>query len=197
MIIGTATALSQSRLTRTRLTQPALVPGDSAGVPRRRTAQWLIEVGWTDWMGPGQVECCFTSMMTRYRASCPRMSVDILGTNRDQCRSMAVQCCFTSTETVRPIRTESPGRPPRFSHSSWGLDGHWQDLGISQWVCRTDKNDCDERCIKRGIWGWTSGGRIYVPCTIHSHARGDYRRRRLRSLSLPLVFVWRHESFEH
>ena len=43
--------------------------------------------------------------------------VDILGTNCDQCRSM-VQCCFTSTETVKLIRTESPGRPPRLSHSS-------------------------------------------------------------------------------
>ena len=55
------------------------------------------------------------------RASCPRMSVDILGTNCDQCRSM-VQYCFTSTETVRLIRTESPGRPPRHSHSSWTLN---------------------------------------------------------------------------
>ena len=45
------------------------------------------------------------------------MSVDILGTSCDQCRS-TVQCCFTSTETVRLIRTESPGRPPRLSHSS-------------------------------------------------------------------------------
>ena len=54
------------------------------------------------------------------RASCPRMSVDTLGTNCDQCRSM-VQCCFTSTETVRLIRTESPRRPPRLSHSSWTL----------------------------------------------------------------------------
>ena len=52
------------------------------------------------------------------RDSCPRMSVDILGTNCDQCLSM-VQCCFTSTETGRLIRTESPGRPPRLSHSSW------------------------------------------------------------------------------
>ena len=43
--------------------------------------------------------------------------VDILGTNCDQCRSM-VQCCFMSTETVRPIKTGSPGRPPRLSHSS-------------------------------------------------------------------------------
>ena len=54
------------------------------------------------------------------RASCPRMSADILGTNCDQRRS-TVQCCFTSTETVRLIRTESPGRPPRLSHSSWTL----------------------------------------------------------------------------
>ena len=54
------------------------------------------------------------------RASCPRMSVDILGTNCDQCLSM-VQCCFTSTETVRLIRTENPGRLPRLSHSCWTL----------------------------------------------------------------------------
>ena len=46
------------------------------------------------------------------RASCPRMSVDIFGTKCDQCRSM-VQCCFTSTEAVKLIRSESPGRPPR------------------------------------------------------------------------------------
>ena len=52
------------------------------------------------------------------RASCPRMSVDILGTNCDQCVCM-VQCCFTSTETIRLIRMESPGRPPQLSHSSW------------------------------------------------------------------------------
>ena len=35
--------------------------------------------------------------------------VDILGTNCDQCLRMA-QCCFTSTETARLIRTGSPGR---------------------------------------------------------------------------------------
>ena len=43
--------------------------------------------------------------------------VDILGTNCNQCVS-TVQRCFTSTETVRFIRTESPGRPPRLSHTS-------------------------------------------------------------------------------
>ena len=30
-------------------------------------------------------------------------------------------CCFTSTKIVRLIRSESPGRPPRLSHSSWTL----------------------------------------------------------------------------
>ena len=44
--------------------------------------------------------------------------VDIFGTNCDQYLSM-VQCCFTSTETIRLVRTGSPGRPPRLSHSSW------------------------------------------------------------------------------
>ena len=35
--------------------------------------------------------------------------------------SGSVQCCFTSTETVRTIvlGTGSPGRPPRLSHSSY------------------------------------------------------------------------------
>ena len=54
------------------------------------------------------------------RASCPQTSADVLGTNCDQCQSM-VQCCFTSTETVRLIRTESPGRPHQRSHGSWTL----------------------------------------------------------------------------
>ena len=48
------------------------------------------------------------------------MSVDILGTSWDQCRSM-VQCCFTSVVTKRLVRTDSPGWPPRLSHSSWTM----------------------------------------------------------------------------
>ena len=48
------------------------------------------------------------------------MSVDILGTSWDQCRSM-VQSIFTSTETRRLVRTDSPGGPPRLSHSSWTM----------------------------------------------------------------------------
>ena len=38
---------------------------------------------------------------------------------RHNLRVSNVQCCFTSTETIRLIRDEgSPGRPPRLSHSS-------------------------------------------------------------------------------
>ena len=44
----------------------------------------------------------------------------IWGTSWDQCVSM-VQYSFTSTETIRLIRTDSPGRPPRLSHSSWTM----------------------------------------------------------------------------
>ena len=32
-----------------------------------------------------------------------------------------IQYSFTSTETRRLVRTVSPGRPPRFSHSSWTM----------------------------------------------------------------------------
>ena len=48
------------------------------------------------------------------------MSVDILGTSWDQCWSM-VQYSFTSTETRRLVRTDSPGRPPQLSHRSWTM----------------------------------------------------------------------------
>ena len=56
------------------------------------------------------------------------MSADILGTSWDQCRSI-VQYSFTSTETRRLVRTDSPGRPPRLSHSFWTMNRpnskHW------------------------------------------------------------------------
>ena len=48
------------------------------------------------------------------------MSVDIFGTSWDQCVNM-VQYSFTSAETIRLVRTDSPGRPPRLSHSSWTM----------------------------------------------------------------------------
>ena len=63
-------------------------------------------------------------------AECPRMSVDVLGTSCDQCRSM-VQYSFTSTETRRLVRTDSPGRPPRLSHSSSAAASHWKYPSLS------------------------------------------------------------------
>ena len=36
-----------------------------------------------------------------------------------------VQCCFTSTEAIRLIRTGSPWQPPQLSHSSWTLRARW------------------------------------------------------------------------
>ena len=56
-----------------------------------------------------------------YRTSCDEVMLNVLrcqlGTSCDQCRSM-VKYSFTSTETRRLVRTDSPGRPPRLSHSS-------------------------------------------------------------------------------
>ena len=57
------------------------------------------------------------------------MSADILGTSWDQCISM-VQYCFTSTETIRLVRTDSPGRPPQLSHSSWTVI--YDGMGLAQ-----------------------------------------------------------------
>ena len=51
---------------------------------------------------------------------CPRLSVDIWGTSWDQCRSM-VQYSFTSRETRRLVRMDSPGQPPWLSHTSWTM----------------------------------------------------------------------------
>ena len=64
------------------------------------------------------------------------MSDDILGTNCDQCLSM-VQCWFTSTETVRLTRTESLGRPPRPSHSSWT---RWSSVESKMVFMRSEKS---------------------------------------------------------
>ena len=39
-----------------------------------------------------------------------------------------VHCSFTSTETIGLVRTDSPGRQPRLSHSSWTM---WRLLGYT------------------------------------------------------------------
>ena len=50
------------------------------------------------------------------------MSVDITIRDNgwDQCWNM-VRYSFTSTETRKLVRTDSPGRPSRLSHSSWTM----------------------------------------------------------------------------
>ena len=44
----------------------------------------------------------------------------LAGTSWDQCRS-TVQYCFKSMETLSLVRTDSPGQPPRLSHSPWTM----------------------------------------------------------------------------
>ena len=71
------------------------------------------------------------------------MSLDVGWLVRDKptCDKCTVQCCFSSTETVRLIRTESPGWPPWLSHSSWtltifrshGSDSYFTDCFKIQW----------------------------------------------------------------
>ena len=87
-----------------------------------------------------------------------------------------VQCCFTSTETIRLIRTGSPGRPPRLSYSPWTLRilGNcslvfvqttrvvldWRGVGVlsTSTFCFTSK---EARWLIRdgdGVRGWGGGG---------------------------------------
>ena len=68
------------------------------------------------------------------------MLVDILGTSWDQCRSM-VQYSFTSTETRRLVRTDSPGRPPWLSHSSWTMTLPAQRTGFNVWRQTASRKD--------------------------------------------------------
>ena len=85
--------------------------GSSGSVP-----QWLEWLSGSSRGGKNSAPCLKSSSPVsdddEVEFHVPRMSVDILGTNCDQCLSM-VQCCFASTETVRLVRTDSPGRPPR------------------------------------------------------------------------------------
>ena len=60
-----------------------------------------------------------------------------LGTSCDQCRSM-VQYSFTSSETRRLVRTDSPGRPPRLSHSSWTMTSVWLKMMMSWCLMSSD-----------------------------------------------------------
>ena len=115
----------------------ALRPRKTYGLLGTRGPGWpprLPRISWAQ----VRVQCCFTSTEavrtigdgepgrpTRLSPSswallllCCLMSSDVGWHIRDKLRP---SMCFTSTETVRFVRTESPGRPPRLSHSSWAL----------------------------------------------------------------------------
>ena len=81
------------------------------------------------------------------------MSVDILGTSWDQCESMVqYEYIFTSTETRRLVRTDSPGRPPRLSHSSWTMGLNMSFWCLTSTEARRPIRDGDE--WERGIEEW-------------------------------------------
>ena len=76
------------------------------------------------------------------------MSSDVSWHIRDKLWPMrsTVQQFFTSTETRRLVRTDSPGRPPRLSHSSWTMMKAWFR---------------DRLYIRRAFWRGTCEIRMY------------------------------------
>ena len=91
------------------------------------------------------------------------MSIDILGTSWDQCWSM-VQHSFTSMETRRLIKMDSPGQPPQLSHSSWTMNDserfHVPEIGSiwnqnrKLWFC----HHYIQECLVYGLLLWGRGG---------------------------------------
>ena len=89
----------------------------------------LVRKHGVDWPSIQSIQTkntCFLSLWVPVFTSCCcvayLMSSDVR-TSWDQCVSM-VQYCLTSTETIRLVRSENPGRPPRLSHSSWAQNFH-------------------------------------------------------------------------
>ena len=78
---------------------------------------WKTPPSWTVVLVPRVSSCCLSADEAELHVLGCRLTV---GTSWDQCWSM-VQYCFMSTESVRLVRTDSPGRPPRLSHSSWTM----------------------------------------------------------------------------
>ena len=122
-------------------------------------------------------------------AECPQMSIDILGKSWDQCRSM-VQYSFTSTETRRLVRTDSPGRPLRLSHSSWTMSMERKLVCVLNFfqfnscITRSTSRLC-ERAVEGGIKLQALVHDILPPTTaIVDHAIG------LEELSANEQFFW-------
>ena len=101
------------------------------------------------------------------------MSADILGTSRDQCVSM-VQYSFTSTETIRLVRTDSPGRPPRLSHSSWTVTSLPPELWPPS-LLNSDTTRLTAVLLYLCCFSWPSprraargAGSMRAPCTLRA-----------------------------
>ena len=134
------------------------------------------------------------------------MSADILGTSWDtQCRSM-VQYSLTSTETRRLVRTDSPGRPPRLSHSSWTMSSTFENsclctsLGMPECREMTEQIDWQVKqssqvaCITEetcwGAWDITCWHKAkYITPSI------AWRREAWRDERGPLSMRWTLELF--
>ena len=120
------------------------------------------------------------------------MSVDILGTSWDQCRSMVQYSC-TSTETRRLVRTDSPGRPPRLSHSSWTMRS--LDLADHSFIVRATVGSVCTKGLYLEI-SWTMlwldrPSRLRSLSTLYLHTCQVSYHRQLRSLFLYLCYVIR------
>ena len=95
---------------------------------------------------------------------CCLMSSDVGLHIRDKLRAMRehgsiLLYVFMSTETMRLVRMDSPGRPPRLSHSSWAM-----------WVtCRV--NDC-YLCSTRSTYRCVPDNYKHAPC--HTQTRVTY-----------------------
>ncbi len=118
------------------------------------------------------------------------MSVDILRTNCDQCRSM-VQCCFTSTETVGLIRTESPGRPPRLSHIVKSLRSIFRSCPLCRQLESSSYPDWWlQAWPRRAVTGqgkmFVGDSPLFPPCTASSRSGSGYGF--VVSTGLPLPF---------
>ena len=105
------------------------------------------------------------------------MSLDILGTTCDQCRSM-VQYSFTSTETRSLVRTDSPGRPPRLSHSSWTMTSRWS----VPWRCQHARPN-----KKHAHTHARTHAPTHPPTQTHTHARTHHR-------NIPTQAAWTGRS---
>ena len=75
-----------------------------------------------------------------------------------------VQYSFTSTETRRLVRTDSPGRPPRLSHSSWTMILHNNSNCLYNYILTANHGRTDGvtlRSLATLTGRWTAQTKFY------------------------------------